>query len=63
MPRRAGERRKSDRIHDWLEQNRDFIERELAQHRYEREAANKRAALLTSLNLTDAQKRLLGIEG
>ena len=62
MPRRAGERRESDRILDWLEHYRDDIESHLAQRRAEREAAKKRAALLASLNLTDAQKRLLGIE-
>jgi hypothetical protein len=62
MPRRAGERRESDRILDWLEHYRDDIESHLAQRRTEREAAKKRAALLASLNLTDAQKRLLGIE-
>ena len=62
MPRRAGERRESDRILSWLEHYRDDIEIHLAQRSAAREAAKQRAALLSRLNLTKDEKRLLGIE-
>ena len=62
MPRRTGERRDSRRILPWLEHYREGIETSLAERSAAREAAEKRGALLSRLNLTKDEKRLLGIE-
>ena len=62
MPRRAGERRDSDRILTWLEDHRNGIETCLAARQAAREAAAQRGALLSRLKLTTEEKRLLGIE-
>jgi hypothetical protein len=63
LPLKAGERRNSKRITDWLESKKSDIEEGLKQIQEQREEQAKRKALLNKLKLTDDEKRLLGIEG
>jgi len=61
LPKSVSERRDGGRVLEWLEASRDEIEARLLAREAAREAAARREALLARLNLSEAERRLLGI--
>ena len=61
LPKTVAMRRDCERILDWLNQERDKIEAHVLARQAARAAAARREALLAKLNLTKAERRLLGI--
>lgn len=63
LPKTLGERRDGERVLTWLNRHRDEIESHLLARQTRRDEAARREALLTKLNLTVAEQKLLGITG
>ena len=62
MHQKSDDRRNSKRIMEWLNADREKIERDTKSWQEENKAVAERESLLRKLNLTDEQKRLLGIK-
>jgi len=62
LPKKPGNRRKSDSIRDWLKADRAKIQSDLVSWQSQIREAAKRGELLSRLNLTKDEKRLLGID-
>jgi hypothetical protein len=62
LPKKAEDRRESERVVAWLKDNRGEMEKHVFARQSAREDAARRDALLAKLNLTGDERRLLGIE-
>jgi transcriptional regulator with XRE-family HTH domain len=63
LPKTPGGRRESNRVLNWLNDERGHIEAQMLAWIARREEAAQRTALLAKLNLTADEQRLLGITG
>ncbi len=62
FPKKADDRRETDKIMQWLDEKQDDLREHMAECRAKKEKCAKRAALMEQLGLTEEQKRLLGIK-